>query len=282
MSSLLADRPLPETETLSAAQYNLVFYSLAVAAFALFASFLYSWTTRNEVSTRYRPAVLASLIITAVAFLSYVVVIVKFDSGYDRVRGSFAALHDHGRVVPHDRDRLRRRPRRQRGRQHVRALDLGDRQHRLLRVPLRRPLAGDDLVAVVDEPAGRGLAAERHDPAAVGLRRVPARLRRPCLLRGPRGDDGPADRLERRGHHGQGRLRCTDPQGRQAAHRRGPPRRRGHQPGAGLDLERQEGRRGPAHDQVRRLAAAPRAPRPRHAGALAGGAGRRCEERHVQ
>ena len=89
MSSLLADRPLPETETLSAAQYNLVFYSLAVAAFALFASFLYSWTTRNEVSTRYRPAVLASLIITAVAFLSYVVVIVKFDSGYDRVGGSW-------------------------------------------------------------------------------------------------------------------------------------------------------------------------------------------------
>ena len=86
---LAADRPLPETQSLSAAQYNLVLYFLVVAAFALFASFLYSWTSRNEVSARYRPAVLASLIITAVATVSYVVLILKVDSGYDRVGASY-------------------------------------------------------------------------------------------------------------------------------------------------------------------------------------------------
>jgi bacteriorhodopsin len=86
---LAADRPLPETQSLSAAQYNLVLYVLVVAAFALFASFLYSWTSRNEVSARYRPAVLASLMITAVAFASYVVLFLKIDTGYDRVGAAY-------------------------------------------------------------------------------------------------------------------------------------------------------------------------------------------------
>jgi Bacteriorhodopsin-like protein len=86
---LAADRPLPETQSLSPAQYKLVLHFLVIAAFALFASFLYSWTSRNEVSARYRPTVLASLIITAVAAVSYVVLILKVDSGYDRVGASY-------------------------------------------------------------------------------------------------------------------------------------------------------------------------------------------------
>lgn len=70
-------------------QYDLVFYFLVVAAFALFASFLYSWTSRGEVSTRYRPAVLASLCITAVATVSYLVLILKWDTGFDLRNGRY-------------------------------------------------------------------------------------------------------------------------------------------------------------------------------------------------
>jgi bacteriorhodopsin len=75
-------QPLVETQTLSTAQYDLVFYFLVIAGLALAASFVYSFTSRGEVSTRYRPAVLASMCITGVAALSYLVLIIKWDTGY--------------------------------------------------------------------------------------------------------------------------------------------------------------------------------------------------------
>jgi bacteriorhodopsin len=87
---------------LSTTQYDLVFYFLVIAAFALFASFLYSWTSRGEVSSRYRPAVLASLCITAVATVSNLVLILKWDSGFD-LRG--------GRYVPNAEARFDLAPR---------------------------------------------------------------------------------------------------------------------------------------------------------------------------
>lgn len=99
---LHADRSLPELQSLSTGQYDAIFYSLVVAGFALFASFLYSWTSRSEVSVRYRGAVLASLCITGVASVAYIVLVVKFDSGYDLVRG---------RYVPNDEARLTVAPR---------------------------------------------------------------------------------------------------------------------------------------------------------------------------
>lgn len=79
---MLADGSIVEVQVFSPAQYDLVFYALAVTAFALVASFLYSWTSRGEVSSRYRPAVLASVCITAIAALSYLVLIIKWDTGY--------------------------------------------------------------------------------------------------------------------------------------------------------------------------------------------------------
>lgn len=76
------DRSLIELQSFSPAQYDLVFYFQVVAAFALFASFLRSYSSRNEVSAKYRPAVLASMCITAVAAVSYLVLIIKWDTGF--------------------------------------------------------------------------------------------------------------------------------------------------------------------------------------------------------
>lgn len=75
-------RPLPEAQALSPAQYDLVLYFTVFAGFALLASSLYSMTSRSEISPRYRPAVIASMCITTVAALSYLFLIVKWDSGY--------------------------------------------------------------------------------------------------------------------------------------------------------------------------------------------------------
>lgn len=78
---ILSQTPF-EQHSLSPGQYDLVFYFLVIAGLALFASFLYSWTTRSEISPRYRTAVLASMCITAVAAVSYLVLIIKWDTGY--------------------------------------------------------------------------------------------------------------------------------------------------------------------------------------------------------
>lgn len=79
----------PWTVALTDGQYQLVYYALVVAALALLAHFLRSVTTRNEVGPRYRPAVIASLCITAVAFLSYVGIVLDFQFGYGRTGGGW-------------------------------------------------------------------------------------------------------------------------------------------------------------------------------------------------
>jgi bacteriorhodopsin len=84
----------PELQPLSQAQHDLVVYAVVVAGFALLASFLHSWNAKTEVSTRYRPAVLASLCITGIAFLSYAVLYVKVERGYDRVDGRYLPSSD--------------------------------------------------------------------------------------------------------------------------------------------------------------------------------------------
>ncbi|MCZ2827338.1 bacteriorhodopsin [Modestobacter sp. VKM Ac-2986] len=99
---LLADSPIPELQTLSRAQYDLVEYALAGAGFALLAYTLYSWTSRGEVGVRYRPAVLAGLCIGAVATVSYLLLFLRWGSGFD--------LTDAG-YVPNDRARLALSPR---------------------------------------------------------------------------------------------------------------------------------------------------------------------------
>jgi len=73
----------PWKATLTDGEHSLIFYALVVAGLALGAYAIKSWVSRSEVGPRYRPAVYASLCITAVAFLSYVVLVLKFDLGYD-------------------------------------------------------------------------------------------------------------------------------------------------------------------------------------------------------
>jgi bacteriorhodopsin len=79
------DTPTPELQTLSLGNYDLVFYSLVVTAFAMFAMFVYTWNSKSEIGARYRPAVLASLCIVGVAGLSYLVLALKWNSGFDLV-----------------------------------------------------------------------------------------------------------------------------------------------------------------------------------------------------
>jgi bacteriorhodopsin len=99
---LLADSPLPELQTLTRGQYDLVEYALVGAGFALLAYTLYSWTGRTEVGVRYRPAVLAGLCIGAVATLSYLLLFLRWSNGFE--------LTDAG-YVPNDQARLALSPR---------------------------------------------------------------------------------------------------------------------------------------------------------------------------
>ena len=79
----------PWEAALSPAEHSLVFYALVVAGLAMFVMFVRTWTSRNEVSSRYRPALYASLGVVGAAFLSYVVLVLKFDLGYDPRGGSW-------------------------------------------------------------------------------------------------------------------------------------------------------------------------------------------------
>lgn len=72
----------PWSVSLSQGEHALIFYSLVVAGFALFAQFVRTWVSTNEVGARYRTAVIASLCVTGVAFLAYVYLVVKFDTSY--------------------------------------------------------------------------------------------------------------------------------------------------------------------------------------------------------
>lgn len=63
-------------------EYNMIQYSLATAAFAMLAGFLYAISTRNEVSPRYRGASIASALVHAVAFLAYVALSINWRTSY--------------------------------------------------------------------------------------------------------------------------------------------------------------------------------------------------------
>jgi bacteriorhodopsin len=73
----------PWNATLTQPEYLLSLYFLVIAGLALFAGFLRSWTTRNEVGSRYRGAVVARLSIAIIASLTYVLIVVEFLRGYD-------------------------------------------------------------------------------------------------------------------------------------------------------------------------------------------------------
>lgn len=73
----------PWKDTLTSGEHSLIFYSLVIAGLALLGYLLKTALSLSEVGTKYRPAVLASIAITGIAFVSYVVLVLKFDLGYD-------------------------------------------------------------------------------------------------------------------------------------------------------------------------------------------------------
>jgi bacteriorhodopsin len=74
----------PWAVPLTGLERSLVSYGLVVAGLALLAMLVRTWTVRTEVSGRYRPAIAASLGVLSVAFLSYVLLVLSFDTGYTR------------------------------------------------------------------------------------------------------------------------------------------------------------------------------------------------------
>ncbi|MET4783691.1 bacteriorhodopsin [Glaciihabitans sp. UYNi722] len=82
-SVLIAATSAPWTAPLTESQHILTLYFLVIAGLALFAGFVRTWTTRSEVGSRFRPALVARLCVTAVASLSYVLLIVGFTLAYD-------------------------------------------------------------------------------------------------------------------------------------------------------------------------------------------------------
>jgi bacteriorhodopsin len=85
----VVDTPAPELQTMSLGLYDLVHFALMAAGFALFAYFLYTWAGRQEVGRRYRPAMHAGLCLAAVATVSYLVLFLKWDSGFTLVDGVY-------------------------------------------------------------------------------------------------------------------------------------------------------------------------------------------------
>lgn len=76
------------TIPLTEGEHVLVYSALVVAGLAMLAQTLRTWASLSEITARYRPAMLASLAVTAVAFVSYVELVVKFDVGYTRSGGT--------------------------------------------------------------------------------------------------------------------------------------------------------------------------------------------------
>ena len=92
-SIVLAATP-PEPRTLSPMQHDLIMYAIVVAGLALFASFVHSWNSHSEVSSRYRTAIFASMCITGVAAISYFVIFTLFRTGYVFDGGQYAPTPD--------------------------------------------------------------------------------------------------------------------------------------------------------------------------------------------
>ncbi|GAA4266645.1 bacteriorhodopsin [Frondihabitans peucedani] len=80
----MQDSLSPWQAHLTLAEHSIIIYALSVAGLALFAFFVKSWTSRNEVTSRYRGGIYAGMAITGIAFLSYVLLVVEFAIGYQR------------------------------------------------------------------------------------------------------------------------------------------------------------------------------------------------------
>ena len=79
----VVDTPTPELQTMSLGLYDLVHFALMAAGFALFAYFLHSVASKAEVGRRYRPAIHAGTCLAAIATVSYLVLFLKWDTGFE-------------------------------------------------------------------------------------------------------------------------------------------------------------------------------------------------------
>ncbi|MGY1703422.1 bacteriorhodopsin [Geodermatophilus sp. SYSU D00697] len=73
---------MPELQTMPLGLYDVVQLAILGAGFALFAYFLYSWASKDEVSARYRPSSYAALCLAAVATVAYLVLYLDWDGGF--------------------------------------------------------------------------------------------------------------------------------------------------------------------------------------------------------
>ena len=76
------DRPAPELQTMPLGLYDVTQLAVLGAFFALFAYFVYSWNSKEEVSVRYRPSVLAGLCLSGVAMIAYALLYSNLRSGF--------------------------------------------------------------------------------------------------------------------------------------------------------------------------------------------------------
>jgi bacteriorhodopsin len=90
------DTPMPELQTMPLGLYDVVQLALLGAFFALFAYFVYSWNSVDEVSPRYRPSVLAGLCLSGVAMLAYVLLYQDWDAGF-RLEGEVYVPNEEAR-----------------------------------------------------------------------------------------------------------------------------------------------------------------------------------------
>lgn len=87
------------TSTYTSAQYLLVLYSFVVAAFALFATGLYSAKTSSDISKAYRTAGNASTLICWIATLAYVVLVLEWVFGFTPSADGSTYTPDAGTVI---------------------------------------------------------------------------------------------------------------------------------------------------------------------------------------
>jgi bacteriorhodopsin len=72
----------PWNATLTTSEHTIILYFLVVAGFALVGGTIRAFATRNEVGSRYRPAVIARMSAATISAISYVIIVVEFVRGY--------------------------------------------------------------------------------------------------------------------------------------------------------------------------------------------------------
>jgi len=87
------------TSTYTSSQYLLVLYSFVVAAFALFATGLYSLRSSGDIAKAYRPATTVSTLICWVAALAYVVLVLEWVLGFTPSADGATYTPDPGTVI---------------------------------------------------------------------------------------------------------------------------------------------------------------------------------------